>query len=200
MIIKTVAIYTFFDGMLKSVEHKEPINRKTTDSEVITVILLAAAYFGGNIETSISFVHSAGMMPRMLSKSRFNRRMHRTGELPTGLFLYTGEAVKSLSISSTYCIDSFPAAVCRNIRISRCRTVKGEERRGYCASKREYFFGFKVHAVVTSDGIPVEYTFTAGSAHDLEGIKQLPLNLPRGSELTGDSAYTGYHLEEMRKQ
>jgi hypothetical protein len=39
--------------MLKSVEHKEPVNRKTTDAEVITVILLAAAYFGGNIETSI---------------------------------------------------------------------------------------------------------------------------------------------------
>jgi IS5 family transposase len=75
--------------------------------------------------------------------------------------------------------------------------VKGEKHRGYCASKREYFFGFKVHAVVTSDGIPVEYTFTAGSAHDLEGMKQLPLNLPRGSELTGDSAYTGYHPEEM---
>jgi IS5 family transposase len=75
--------------------------------------------------------------------------------------------------------------------------VKGEKHRGYCASKREYFFGFKVHAVVTSDGIPVEYTFTVGSAHDLEGMKQLPLNLPRGSELTGDSAYTVYHPEEM---
>jgi hypothetical protein len=59
--------------------------------------------------------------------------------------------------------------------------VKREEHRGYCVSKREYFFGFKVHAVVTSDGIPVEYTFTAGNAHDLEGMKQLPLNLPQAA-------------------
>jgi hypothetical protein len=63
-------------------------------------------------------------MPRMLSKSRFNRRMHRTGELLTELFLYTGESVKTLNISSTYCIAGFPAAVYRNIRIPRCRTVK----------------------------------------------------------------------------
>jgi hypothetical protein len=51
--------------------------------------------------------------------------------------------------------------------------------------------------VVTSDGIPVEYTFTAGSVHDIDGMKQLPLNLPPGSELMGDSAYTDYLLEDM---
>jgi hypothetical protein len=197
MVTKTVAIYAFFDDMLKSMAHKEPINRKVTDAEVITVILLAACYFGGNIETGINFVRTSGMMPRMLSKSRFNRRMHQIGELLSELFLYTGEAVKSLNIASTYCIDSFPAAVCHNIRIPRCRIVQGKEHRGYCASKRSYFFGFKVHVVVTSEGIPVEYTFTVGSAHDLDGMKQLPLNLPPQSELMGDSAYTDYLLEDM---
>jgi hypothetical protein len=50
---------------------------------------------------------------------------------------------------------------------------------------------------VTSDGIPVEYTFTAGSVHDIDGMKQLPLNLPPVSELTGDSAYTDCLLEDM---
>ena len=156
-VTKTVAIYNiFFDDILKSMSYKEPTNRKITDAEVITVILFAAGYFGGNIETGIGFVRSTGMMLKMLSKSRFNRRMHRTVELLTELFLYTGEAIKSLNISSTYCIDSFPVAVCHNIRIPRCRTVQGKEHRGYCASKREYFFGFKVHVAVTSEGIPVE--------------------------------------------
>jgi hypothetical protein len=42
---------------------KSGINRKTTDAEVITVILLAAAYFGSNIDASISFVRSAGRCP-----------------------------------------------------------------------------------------------------------------------------------------
>ncbi len=66
MITKTVAIYVFFDDILKSMAHKEPINRKTSDAEIATVILLAAQYFGGNIEKSMFFVHSTGLMPGML--------------------------------------------------------------------------------------------------------------------------------------
>jgi hypothetical protein len=50
MVKKTVAIYVFFDDILKSRNHKEPESRKTTDAEVITVILLATQYFAGNIE------------------------------------------------------------------------------------------------------------------------------------------------------
>jgi hypothetical protein len=33
-------------------------------------------------------------------------------------------------------------AVCDNIRILRCRLLKGEGYRGYCASKRRYFYSF----------------------------------------------------------
>jgi hypothetical protein len=45
---KTVAIYTFFDDILKSVNCREPEHRKTSNAEIITVALLAAGYFGGN--------------------------------------------------------------------------------------------------------------------------------------------------------
>jgi hypothetical protein len=197
MVTKTVAIYVFFDDILKSMDYKEPVNRKTTDSEIATVILIAARYFGGNMETAISFVRSAGLMPSMLGKSRFNRRMHKIGELPAELFFYLGHAIKELNINRTYCIDSFPVAACQNIRIRNSRMIKGEEYRGYCASKRSYFYGFKVHVTVTSDGIPVEYTFTTGNTHDPDGMKQLPLNLPAESELLADSAYTDCLTEDM---
>ena len=197
MIIKTIAIYVFFDDILKSMDYKEPINRKTTDAEIATVILIAARYFGGNIETAISFVRQTDLFPSMLGKSRFNRRMHKIGELLAELFFYLGEAIKELNINHTYCIDSFPVAVCQNIRIPNCRIVQGAEYRGYCASKRTYFYGFKVHVIITADGIPVEYTFTTGNVHDLDGMKQLPLNLPDESEIFADSAYTDYTTEEM---
>lgn len=197
MVIKTVAIYVFFDDILKSMNYKEPANRQTTDAEIITVILLAAQYFGGNIEHSICFVRSTGLMPNMLGKSRFNRRMHQIGELFSELFFYVGQAVKDLNIDTSYSIDSFPVAVCENIRIANSRIVKGEEYRGRCASKRCWFYGFKVHMIVTSNGIPVEFTFTTGSKHDLDGIKQMPLNLPDGCQVLADAAYTDYMMEDM---
>jgi hypothetical protein len=196
MVTKTVAIYVFFDDILKSMNYKEPINRKTTDAEVFTVVLIAAGYFD-NIETAISFVRSAGLMPSMLSKSRFNRRMHQVGELLAELIFHVGETFKSLNISHTYAIDSFPAAVCHNIRIPRNRILKEKAYRGYCASKRCYFYGFKVHVTVTADGIPVEYTFTTGSTHDLDGIRQMPLNLPAGSEILADNDCTDCEMEGM---
>jgi hypothetical protein len=177
--------------------YKESETRKTSDAEIITVVLIAAQYFAGNIEKSICFVCSTGLMPGMLGKSRFNRRMHQIGELLSELFFHTGQAIKELNIESTYSIDSFPVEVCHNIRIGRSKIVKGELYRGKCASKRVYFYGFKVHMIVTSYGIPVEFTFTTGSTHDIDGIKQLPVNLPEGSELLADSAYTDYLLEEM---
>jgi hypothetical protein len=197
MVTKTVAIYVFFDDILKSMNHKEPERRKTTDAEIITVVLLAAGYFAGNIEKSLSFVRSTGLMPDMLGKSRFNRRLHNIGEFLSELFFYTGQAIKNMNLETTYCIDSFPVAVCQNIRIANSRIVKGEQYRGKCVSKRVYFYGFKVHMIVTSNGIPVEFTFTTGRIHDIDGIKQLPVNLPDGSELLADSAYTDYLLEEM---
>ena len=177
--------------------YKDAVSRKTTDAEIITVILLAAQYFGGNIEHSLSFVRSTGLMPNMLSKSRFNRRMHQIGELLSELFFHVGQVLKELNIDSSYSIDSFPVAVCENIRITNSRIVKGEQYRGRCASKRCWFYGFKVHMIVTSDGIPVEFTFTTGSKHDLDGIKQMPLNLPEGCQILADSAYTDYMLEDM---
>jgi hypothetical protein len=197
MVTKTVAIYVFFDDILKSVNHKEPQTRKTGDAEIITVILLAAQYFGGNIEKSLCFVRSTGLMPQMLGKSRFNRRMHKIGELLIHLFFHVGQVIKELNIQTTYSIDSFPVSVCQNIRIVNSKIVKGKEYRGYCASKRCYFYGFKVHMIVTTHGIPVEFTFTTGNKHDLDGLKQLPVNLPSGSEILADSAYTDYQLEEM---
>jgi hypothetical protein len=197
MIEKTIAMYVFFDDLLQSMNHKEPNSRRVSDSEIITVMLLAAQYFGGNMEKAICLVRSTGLMPQMLGKSRFNRRMHLIGELFSQLFFQVGQAVKELSVESTYCIDSFPVNVCQNIRIRRCRIVKGEEYRGYNASKRCYFFGFKVHVIVTSNGIPVEFTFTPASTYDLPGLKQMPVNLPDGSSLLADSGYTDYHLEEM---
>jgi hypothetical protein len=72
MVAKTVARYVFFDDILKSTNHKEPQTRKNdSDAEIITVVLISAGYFGGNIETTLSFVRSAGLMPAILGNLSF---------------------------------------------------------------------------------------------------------------------------------
>ena len=102
-----------------------------------------------------------------------------------------------MNTKSEYVIDSFPVAVCRNIRINRCKLLHGEAYRGYNASKREYFYGFKVEVVVTADGLPVNYFIVAGSVHDGKALQAMHLDLPLQSSLYGDSAYTNYEIEDL---
>lgn len=91
-----------------------------------------------------------------------------------------------------YAVDSYPVAVCANCRIKRCalfRVTEHPKLRGYQASRKQYFYGFKVHLLVTAAGEPVEFLLSEGSLHDLEGFKRLPLDLPPGATLFGDKAY-----------
>lgn len=197
---KAMAIYIFIDDLLIKIGHKEPEGRKTSDAEVIATAIVAGLYFKGHLEHAISFVRSTDLLPNMLGKSRFNRRVHAVFELMTRMFFYISEAIKRLNITSEYSIDSFPFIVCENIRISRSRIVSGEVYRGYKASKRAYFYGFAVQVIATVDGIPVEFAVHPGSIHDSEGMKMLAFDLPRGSKVFGDSAYTDYRFEDDIKE
>jgi len=193
---KTIAIYVFLDDIMKEICHKEPANRNTSDSEIITTALIAAKYFHGHIDNAINFVKGSSLMPRMLSKSRFNRRIHAIYDLIINLFFNLSEVIKRINLSCEYIIDSFPVPVCENIRIARSRIVKGEQFRGFKASLRKYFYGFTVQVIATVDGIPVEFAIIPGSFHDIDGMKNMFFNLPQGSTLYGDSAYTDYNYEE----
>ncbi|KAA6318141.1 hypothetical protein EZS27_031810 [termite gut metagenome] len=55
MITKTVIIYVFLDAIFKMLHHIEAMHRKTSDLEIATTLLIAAQYFGGNIEKAIGF-------------------------------------------------------------------------------------------------------------------------------------------------
>lgn len=192
----TISIYCFVDDCLKTSAIKSSAKRKINDAEVITTALVAAKYFAGNFTIARDYMktHQGSNMP---DKSNFNRMLHRLSEMITCLFFTLGDTLKALNTSSEYVIDSFPVAVCRNIRIPRCRLLKGKAYRGYNVSKREYFYGFKVQVIVDAKGIPVEYFIVAGSIHDITAFQAMNINLPKESILYADSAYTDYELEEL---
>ena len=104
-----------------------------------------------------------GYIPGMLSKSRFNLRLHRLKETVATVFDPLGHLWNTLDADGVYVIDSFPVAVCDNLRIRRAKLYQHEAYRGYQASKRRYFYGLKIHLMVTSAGQPVECVLTPGS-------------------------------------
>ena len=192
----TLAIYCFIDDLLKSLEHHEDCRAEVSDAEVITIALVAMLYFGGNFERARLVLHELGLIRRLLSRSRLNRRLHRLSDLIGLVFHQFGSVIKDLNWESRYLLDSFPVAVCDNIRISRCRIVRGEDYRGFMASKRRYFYGVRVQVITTAEGVPVEFAVLPGKFADLEGLAHLALELPTDSHLIADAAYTDYQWED----
>jgi hypothetical protein len=185
-----VAVYCLCDDILKGLHHYEDPQRQMSDAEVMTTSIVAALFFGGNVETSREFMQEQGYIPKMLEKSRFNRRQHQVKDLFLTLFNVLGEVWKALNSDSLYVLDSFPIAACDNDRIRRCHLYQGEAWRGYQASKKRYFYGLKIHVMVTKHGQPVEFFLTPGSWSDTRALQMYTLDVPEGSVITGDKAYT----------
>jgi hypothetical protein len=101
---------------------------------------------------------------------------------------------------TSYIIDSLPVAVCDNIRIRRCKLFQGPEYRGYNASKRRYFYGLKMHLLITGSGQPVEFVLTPGATADITAFKSFDLDLPAGSVIHADKAYTDYDEEDLMQE
>ena len=196
---KIIGIYCLIDDMLKSVHHYEDSRRKISDSEVILTAVISALYFGGHQHNALHYVEQVGLIPKMLDKSRFNRRLHQLEDVLFTLFFQVGLHFKKLNTDSDYVLDSFPVAVCDNIRISNCKLLQGEDWRGFTASLRRYFYGVKVHLLVTADGIPVEFCFVPGKENDSKALTQMPFEVKEQSNIYADSGYTNYEIEDMMK-
>jgi hypothetical protein len=181
----------------------------------MTIALVASTFFDGNIDKTRLFLHEYAYMPTMISKSHLNRRLHRIEPtLWQVLFELLARAFKERNDPEfqTYAVDSLPVPVCDNIRISRCRIYplqtadddyaipKKESFRGYIASKRRYFYGLRVHLVVSGAGEPVEFSLAAGSEADVAVFKDLELDLPEGSIILADKGYTDYDYEDLLEE
>lgn len=210
-----VTIYCLCDEFLKATDHRDDPQVRLSSAEVMTVPLVGAALFGGNVARARSFLAEYGYMPNMISKGRFNRRLHAIDHtLWSTLFALLAELFKERHASEPgeepCVVDSLPVAVCDNIRIKRCRLYPPEDYgaklfRGYVASKRRYFYGLRVHhfyglrvhLLVTGSGEPVEFSLAPGSEADITVFKGMALDLGEGAIIVADKAYTDYEHEGL---
>jgi len=96
----TLAIYCFIDDFLKASQHREDIRTEVSDAEVITIALTAMLHFGGNFEKSRLVLHELGLVRRLLSRSRFSRRMNRLADLMRPTFSPTWRSFEAASLGN----------------------------------------------------------------------------------------------------
>ena len=190
-------IYCITDDWLQSQSHREAAERVLTDSEVITIALVATRYFNANFEQALNHMLDYGYIRKRLSRSLFNRRLHGLSSVFENLFQLLASLWKRTGEELIFSLDSFPVAVCDNYRIRRCKIYQKEAYRGKIASKRRYFYGLKVHIIVNQMGLPVEVFFTPGSYSDTAELKNFNFDLPEGSTVYADKAYNEYLTEDL---
>jgi len=197
---KVIATFCLCDDLLKAMHHQENHQCQMNDAEILTTAFTAALFFRGNHESARAMLKQHGYIPYMLSKSRFNRRLHRIKEIFIVVFDLLAQTWKTLNAEAVYMIDSIPIAVCDNIRIRRSKIYSGEDFRGYQASKKRYFYGLKIHLMVTQAGQPVECFLTHGSFGDVDALKYYAYALPDGSIIYADKAYNDDEIEDLLQE
>ena len=181
-----ITAYVVIDDMMKDLGHQSHVLAQISDAEVLTVAVAAAKFFHNNHEAALGMVTKAGYLSGRLSVSRFNRRLH---QLADWLPLILGALAELFAHNEAFVLDSMPVPVCKRVRARRCRKVRGRDYCGYCAAKKEKFFGWRLHLVCTPEGMPVSFSMLPGGYHDLTPMHELTADLPEGADVFGDKGY-----------
>lgn len=91
--------------------------------------------------------------------------------------------------------------VSQPVRNYRVKIFRGVADIGYKATKKVYYYGFKVHAIVSDDGYLLNYAVTKASVHDAKETVELMIDAhPANHYLLGDEGYLGKNLATNLKR
>lgn len=178
------------------------LDAKLSDSEIITISICGELAGIDSENAWFSFVkrNYRHLFPNFCSRSRFNRT-RRSLLQTTDLLRQKMISAFNLPFSNYFIVDSFPLAVCKFGRARYCHSFRGYGADyGKCPSKKETYFGYKVHAMITLEGYITTFEITPASTDDREGLRDLVEN-PSNLVILGDKGYVGESLtQEMKEQ
>lgn len=180
-----VTSFCIIDDLMTISGHQTDKRSQVRDSEIILVAIIAAKYFQNHHERAVQVMIRCGDIPK-ISVSRFNRRLHALSDWVYMIIQWLNDLFVDHAL---LIIDSMPLPVCKRVRARRCQKVRGRAFCGYCAAKKEKFFGWRLHLICTPDGLPVRFDILPASEHDLTPVHELTAELMADTRVLGDKAY-----------
>ena len=170
-----------------------------SDSEVITIALVGEILMIDSERAWISFVQKnlRALFPRMCERSRFNRLRRNLCSVIQVICAKLG-TMFDFAQDDVRIVDSFPLKVCVFGRAYFCKTFRYEGATyGYCASKKETFFGYRVHALCNANGYITDILVTPASQDDRDAVWELVERYKQHLRLIGDKGYIGVDFAEQ---
>ena len=177
-----VTSYVVIDDLLTIMNHTDDCRATFSSAEILTVAVVAAKFFQNHHERALCMLQQTGYLPQ-LSVSRFNRRLHALQDVLMLIVKVLGEMMSS---GQVFVIDTMPVPVCKRVRARRCSEVQGKAYQGYCASKRDWYFGWQLHLVCDTAGVPVAFELLPAKWDELTMVQDLLASLPEGSSVLAD--------------
>lgn len=156
---------------------------RLSDSEVITMEIVGEMLGHDGDEAIWEYFrrHWAAWFPGLGERTTFVRQAANLWRIKQ-LLHERLVAASGARTADGHIVDGFPIAVCKLARAVRSQVFKAEADYGYCAAKREYYYGLKAHLLIDLRGVAVGITVTAANvderdaAHDvLSAIEGLVL-------------------------
>ena len=166
-------------------------NRKPKLSDIeLVAIDLTAQYMSIDSEHQLFRMLKTINFKNLIDRTVYNRRKR-------GLVNYIEQISVTLSerfneFEDYFIIDSMPLEACKLSRSSRSKICKesfhSSPDKGFCASQRMYFYGYKLHGVCSVQGVFKSIDISKASVHDIHYLKNLKSQLS-DCVLIGDKGY-----------
>ena len=172
---------------------------KLSDSEIITISIVGELLTIDSEKSFFSLLKREykELFPRLGDRTRFNRTKRNLHLVISKIRGYISEFMQLYS-NNIRVIDSMPIPVCEFGRAHFSKCFKGEASYGRCPSKKEVYFGYKVHAMITLEGYITNFEITPASTDDRDGLRDM-LENETNMVIIGDKGYISEKLSDEMK-
>jgi hypothetical protein len=174
-----IAVFCCVDDLMQEVMQTYPIHQKgfapaLSHSEVITLEIVGE-YQGIDTDKGIWKYfreHWQSWFPNLKSRSSFVRQAANLWQYKELLQQRLAQKMGGFS-DNIHLVDGIPIPLCCFSRAPQCRSFRGEASYSYCAAKKQTYYGFKGHLMISANGIITGLSLTPANIDERDALWDL---------------------------
>lgn len=176
---------------------KHQIRKPRLSDKELIAINLTSEYMSIDSECQLFRILPFNLLQK-IERSVYNRRKRYLFEFQEQIRLQLVQTFHEFE--DCFIVDSMPLEVCKLSRAYRSKICREEfestPNKGYCASQSMHYYGYKLHAVCSVNGVIGNFDLTQASVHDIHYLKDIQ-NQMKDCVLLADKGYlsTKYQLD-----
>lgn len=195
-----IASYKLILTELQKISDKDnfyfkPVNPKLSDIELISLIVLAE-FKSIDSEYQLFRELKDTELEHKIERSVYNRRKRKLFPFMEQIRYKMVEVFNEFE--NYFIVDSMPLEVCKLSRSNRSKICKDQDyalpNKGFCASQNLHFYGYKLHAVCSIEGVFQSFDLSPASVHDIHYLKDIKSQMS-DCVLLGDKGYLSQSVQ-----